>query len=315
MNLKAYSFLLVVIWSTVACKEDDFSVNFPIVRTRRNYGEAAWGPTDLIVFGHTPYDRVGQPVDSSGLWLIRPDGSDKRPLTLFREIGDFGSPDWSPDGKWIAAHHDDQIYKISVDQDSVVQLTTGSLRKFFPSWSPDGEWIAFSISVGDTGQWGIWAVSSEGSRVRHIRRGDGLNPDWSPDGKRLVFPGWSPGTQKQKLMIMDATGENLRVVFDPTRYGFNFTWNVDHPQFSPDASRIVFQMGPAEKKDGQIWVVNVDGSQPRQLTQEGGLEPSWNPEGTQIVYVKFSTLHPEQTGNGKLWIMNDDGSNRRQLTF
>ncbi len=307
--------LIFLFCFTIGCKEEDFSVNIPINRPTRNYGEPAWGPSDWIMFSHTPYDASGQPVDSSGLWLVHPDGTGRRPFTLLREVRDFAAPDWSPDGKWIAAHQDGQIYKISVEKDSLVQLTFPSLRKFYPTWNPDGKWIAFSITDGDHSQWGIWAVRSDGLEMRHLRRVDGLNPDWSPDGQRIVFPGWPEGTQKQKLMIMDATGENLKVVFDPARYGFNFTWNVDHPQFSPDGAKIVFQMGPAEQRDGQIWIVNTDGSHPRQLTSDGGLEPSWSPDSRQIVYVKFSTRHAEQTGNGKLWIMDAEGGNKRQLTF
>ena len=106
--------------------------------------------------------------------------------------------------------------------------------------------------------------------MRHIVQTAGINPDWSPRGDKIVFAGW-PDKSGQKLMIVDTTGKNLKVLLDPRRFGFNFPSNLN-PQFSPDGNRVVFQMGPVENKDGQIWVVNVDGRKPRQLTSRGGLE-------------------------------------------
>ncbi len=112
--------ILIFLTLLMGCGEDKSGIIIPPGdRPRRNYGQPAWGPSDWIVFGHTPYDASGQPVDSSGLWLVHPDGSGKRPLTLLREVGDFGSPDWSPDGQWIVAHKDGQIYRIAVTRDSV----------------------------------------------------------------------------------------------------------------------------------------------------------------------------------------------------
>ncbi len=308
-------YLFLLIMAVVGCEEQPRG---PVVPGQpplptRNYGKPAWGPTDWIVFGHTPYDALGQPVDSSGLWLIRPDGTAKRPFTLLREVGDFDLPDWSPDGRWLALEKDAQIYKITVTKDSLVQLTHDPLRKFHPNWSPDGEWIAFSAGAGDSRNFGIWVVRADGSEMQHIYCCSGRNPDWSPDGKKIVFPAWPAGSRKQKLMIMDVMGKNVRVVFDPTRFGFDY--GVDHPSFAPDGKKVVFQTNNTETKDAQIWVVNVDGRKPRQLTSRGGLEPSWSPDGRKIVYVRFSYYRPEQPGNGKLWIMDADGKNKRQLTF
>ena len=58
------------------------------------------------------------------------------------------------------------------------------------------------------------------------------------------------------------------------------------PQWSPDGTKILFTI------DTQIWVMNADGSNQRQLTQTAGIEsqaPSWSPDGTKIVFSRCSS--------------------------
>jgi Tol biopolymer transport system component len=53
------------------------------------------------------------------------------------------------------------------------------------------------------------------------------------------------------------------------------------PEVSPDGTRIVFTI------DGQIWVMNANGSAQHQLTNQAGFQnqqPSWSPDGRKIVF-------------------------------
>lgn len=81
-------------------------------------------------------------------------------------------------------------------------------------------------------------------------------------------------------------------------------------EYSPE---IVFS---AEDKKGtpQIYTMNDDGSNVRRITNfstsDGGVEPSWSPDGKNIV---FSTTL-QSTSNGlSLFIMNADGSDLRPM--
>jgi len=99
----------------------------------------------------------------------------------------------------------------------------------------------------------------------------------------------------------------------PTRLTFS-TVSQD-PTYSPDGSRIAFI---SSKPTGtrQVWVMDADGSNPRQLTSTSTTkqEPAWSPDGTKIAYVATSTdVDPTQT-DLEIWTINSDGSGRVQLT-
>jgi Tol biopolymer transport system component len=60
----------------------------------------------------------------------------------------------------------------------------------------------------------------------------------------------------------------------------------------------------------EIWTVNPDGSDKRQLTNNTSSDqfPRWSPDGRQIVFVS------DRSGANDAWVMNADGSNQRNLT-
>jgi TolB protein len=59
-----------------------------------------------------------------------------------------------------------------------------------------------------------------------------------------------------------------------------------------------------------LYVVNIDGSDPRRLTytQSGELAPNWSSDGRQIAFVS------ERDRNWELYLINVDGTNSRRLT-
>lgn len=87
---------------------------------------------------------------------------------------------------------------------------------------------------------------------------------------------------------------------------------------SPDGERIAFWGCPGSLandctagEDLDVWVVNWDGSDLRNLTEDSTANdshPDWSPDGQQIVFDS------DRSGDPQLYIMNADGSNPRALT-
>jgi len=84
--------------------------------------------------------------------------------------------------------------------------------------------------------------------------------------------------------------------------------NTPEPTTIPNADQILFNSD--RDGDQEIYVVNVDGSDLRQLTDNSFFEsnPAWSADGQQMAFVS------DQDGDWEIYVMNVDGSEVAQLT-
>jgi dipeptidyl aminopeptidase/acylaminoacyl peptidase len=89
---------------------------------------------------------------------------------------------------------------------------------------------------------------------------------------------------------------------------------ISEPQLSPDGKMVAFTVQdidlPNNTKPKQIWVVQLSGGAPTQITRDGSMNerPRWMPDSKQIVYVS------NRSGDSQVWMMDSDGGNSRQIT-
>lgn len=266
----------------------------------------AWSPDgSTIAYWYSGITKVNQDgffnLDQNlqGIWFINPDGTGK---SMFLQGGWL--PDWSPDGQKLALVSGVQIYSIKINGDSLTQLTFEG-ENFFPDWSPDRQKMAFDV-IDPSDKRGIYIMNSDGADKRMVPNTfTGRFPDWSPDGSQLVYVVY-PGTGPQ-IFVSDTNGTNQ------IQLTFLKDYDNRYPVFSPDGKKIAFS-GQKLGDVPQIWIMNSDGSDMQKLTTEGGSEPCWSPDGSEIAYVR-SNGREYSSKQGQIWIMNADGSNKRQLTF
>ncbi len=144
-----------------------------------------------------------------------------------------------------------------------------------------------------------WDISSPpGAKITQISidvdEGSWMDLDVSSDGSTLVF------SLLGDIYRMPITGGS------PVRIAEGLAWEVQ-PRFSPDNSRIVFtsDRGGADN----IWIMNSDGSDKRQLTKEKFRllnQPSWSPDGQFIVAKKHFTTS-RSLGTGEIWLYHVSG--------
>jgi len=78
---------------------------------------------------------------------------------------------------------------------------------------------------------------------------------------------------------------------------------------SPSPGPIVFA------SNAGLMVVNPDGTGLRRLTRDGGIKPSWSPDGTKVAFESAPEhCDPDFLACSEIWVVNADGSGERRLT-
>jgi TolB protein len=158
--------------------------------TRDGEGLPAWSPDGTTI----AYERFNPSAGASGideLWLMSPDGSNRRQLTFPPQHPDIPSrnahdsmADWSPSGKEIAFSRRyrgrTDIYVIRSDGSGLRRLTREAGQHTWPTWSPDGKRIVF-VSVRSRKS-AICTMNADGSGQKRLVTGavDYAYPDWQP---------------------------------------------------------------------------------------------------------------------------------------
>jgi TolB protein len=203
-----------------------------------------------------------------------------------------------------------EIYLMDVDAWGVganpARLTNDADAENYPSWSPDGKRLVYQRDFNGSA---IYVIDADGANQQRLSPTPGFDatPSWSPDGAQIVYvrllevpqPNQPPMTDI-RVMNVDGTGDH--VILANTLFSVEPRWSVN--------DQIVF-MSLMNSSDLQIYVMNADGSDLRQLTSAANNgDPVWSPGGNRI------TFGSDREGGNKLNIfaMNADGSQLEQLT-
>ncbi len=137
-----------------------------------------------------------------------------------------------------------------------------------------------------------------------------FNPDWSPDGTKIVFASGLNGELSIYTVGVDA--QDLNRLTDGT-------YNDEGPIWSPDGGRIAFFSNRREGREDlpvslQLYVMNGDGTGQRRLTDEGSAldyNISWSPDGSRLVFQSRPEINP---GVHSLYTVGTDGTGRTRIT-
>jgi TolB protein len=229
-----------------------------------------------------------------GLFSMGRDGSDRVRLAtacVGECLGESG-PAWAPDALRIVF---ERAFGPIVDDnasglDLVVANPDGTgdqtIRRFRPlegegrephdaQWSPDGQRLAvniLNIAAKPRNGSAIYTLNPDGSDLRQITplRLNAGNPDWSPDGKRIVFNSSYEGQGRVDIYTVRPDGSGLRRVRREPKGSYSFD-----PVWSPDGRRIAFVHG-AGRRFPHIWTMKRNGTGLHKVTR--GPHPDFRPD-------------------------------------
>lgn len=153
----------------------------------------------------------------------------------------------------------------------------------------------------------IWEVELNGRRsTQLLALPDGAcQPDWSPDGKQIVFT--SPCSKKRdrypgsSLFILDVPSGEVSPLLPSLEGDFDPAW-------SPDGEWIAY----TSLINGQMQLMKAHVEDLRVIRLSDGRfddsNPTWSTDGSRLAFVRIRSV-------GQIWLMDPDGENSIQFTL
>lgn len=244
------------------------------------------------------YDRVDavSSPQRDQVRLLNPADSTSVPATAsVTAITDFV---WSRDGThltmvYLANAQTSQpksgVWVANADGTGEVQISTTGTS---PTWSPDGTHVAFVVSV--SGDLELYSNTTTNSALLRLTTATGADaqPDWSPDGRRIVWE-----RNFRELWIARSDGSGARLLYASPTF-------VHLPRWAPDGRHISYYGGQDPNAMGStasgVWIINPDGTGRRAISDNCGATscsttnapspPVWSRDGMRLFYADATQL-------------------------
>ena len=175
-----------------------------------------------------------------------------------------------------------------------------------------------------TGDVEIFRMSTNGTGVRQLtfNQAADTKPVLTPDGQKVVYESAEAQASNpegdQEIYVMNADGSGNRNLTD--NRAILDEWM---PSISPDGKKIAYvsegeQVGNPQA-DPEIYAMNLDGSEQKNLTSNGesvsDVVPAFSPDGQKIAYSSGGVQTSNPDGEVEVYVMNaTDGSNQTNLS-
>lgn len=254
--------------------------------TTRGYDFPTWAPDDRrIAFVGVSFSS-GNP-SSGTLYSVATDGTRLLPLYKSEESIPFYLY-WSPDAHFVtflAPKSDGQLALGMAQGDkenSEEELDSGAPLYF--AWSPDSQQMLLHVggALADSNQARIALLplaQKNSKRALTSAPGAFAAPQWSPDGKHLLFS-TSDSSNRQSMAVSNASGEQPKLLYQYNGR-ISFTW-------SPTEDRIAYIVTDTTMQVpnyGIVHVVDADGRNAQDVSTDPALAFFWSPNGKRIAYL------------------------------
>jgi TolB protein len=192
------------------------------------------------------------------------------------------------------------LFTMNPDGGDLLQLTyTRHRNELAAAWDPTGSRLAFQRTPTPFGHGSIWVMDADGSAPTQLTHGiDARDPAWSPNGRRIAFTMFGPGTDVSIYTMRASDGGGLRRIT---------TWGSQEfePAWSPDGGQLAFTRGYERGDVGDLWVIDVRTGEARRITTSPTYDHqvSWTSNGRRLIFQrtrintsKIASIRP--TGRG-----------------
>jgi serine/threonine-protein kinase len=248
--------------------------SFPVEQSSRSDGS---GIRDFSLSESGALLTMGARADDRRLVEVDRQG---RELVLSPDHRPFDGPRYAPDGRRIAvriAGAGFNIWSFDIARETFARLTFRSSENFFPEWSPDGRRIVYTSRVDSTGTDIYWTDADGGGQEAPLYSGPGdqWESSFARSGEQLVFRQNDSLTNRDLWMfsMRDRRASPLLVTSKDERSA----------RLSPDGRFLAYVSD--QSGDAEVYVRSFpDSSGTWLVSQGGGTEPAWSPDGRELFY-------------------------------
>ena len=210
---------------------------------------------------------------------------------------------WMPDGKEIIARTNGGWVRLSAagsDDPQLLPWLGSNVRTL--DLSKHGNRLAYALVRGDANIWRIDLKAKVPVPQRIIASTfRDVYPQFSPDGRRIVFESARTG-DKNQIWMSDADGGG------PRQMTFVKQGLAASPHWSPDGRTLEFDSNMTGKY--QIYTMSPDGGKIKQLTQG----PSYSYDGNWSRDGRWMYFASNRSGQTEVWKVPDGGGEAVQVT-
>ncbi|HSI87630.1 MAG TPA: hypothetical protein VK918_01160 [Pyrinomonadaceae bacterium] len=259
---------------------------------------------------------------------------------------------FSPDSKKLVfqskrdGRECDQIYTMNIDGSDVKMVSNGTGRTTCAYFFDKGKKILYgSTHEGsrecppnpDFSKGYVWAIyptydiytaNADGSKIRRLTNSVSYDAEAtvSPDGKTIVFTSTRDGDLD--IYTMDIKGRNVKRLTTELGYdggaffspdGKQIVYRAYHPKTEAEIARYKDRLANdlIEPNNFEIWVMDADGSNKRQITKLGAASfaPFFTPDGKAIIFSTNYFATDPRKRNFDLALINLDGTGLERVTY
>lgn len=230
------------------------------------------------------------------------------------------SPDFCNANNKIAFQYYDKtnfdIYYIDAFRGkAITQVTYTDDSEYNPSWSKDGKVIIFEKGAPpklyikaknqdaksvlykgvEVTKNQVWLKNINTGELKML--GEGSFPVISPDGSKIAFVKYDLNKQKSEetgtIWVMSIYGDSPKQLTN-TQIGY-----ASHPCWNSTGDKLVFHLTKKNKKDADIYSIDLDGENLIQLTtnDSNDFSPYWSDDN----YIYFSSDRGSKKGQYQIW--------------
>jgi len=191
--------------------------------------------------------------------------------------------EFSEDGQWVAwiRQDDGSLWRSRTNGSGRVQLTSRPMQVFMMHWSPDARRLV--LMARQPGMpWKIYTMDSDGGHLQEVLNEvrSEADPDWSPDGKMLVF-GRLPdlmaeASEPKAIYLVDPATRKMTEL--PGSSGlFSPRWSAN--------GRYIAALSIDQKK---LMLYDTATKTWRVLAEQNIADPVWSHDGSAIYFHDFA---------------------------